>query len=98
MTTTPRKQRLVVGIMVALAVLIFLLDARMPLGWVPSPLFVAVVGASMWLPGLRPIFISAFACTLLTVLGHFASSPGPIDADLFNRACSILAICVVALF
>jgi PAS domain S-box-containing protein len=98
MTTTPRKTRLVVGIMVALAVLIFLLDARMPLGCVPSPLFVAVVGASMWLPGLRPIFISAFACTLLTVLGHFASPPGPIDADLFNRACSILAIWVVVLF
>ncbi|HEV3261486.1 MAG TPA: PAS domain S-box protein, partial [Gemmataceae bacterium] len=98
MTTAPRDKRVVIAIMVALAVLIFLLDARMPLGWSPAPLFVPVVGVSMWLPGLPPILISAFACTLLTVLAPFVSPPGPIDADLFNRACSILTIWVVALF
>ena len=98
MTTTPRNKRVVVGGMVALAVLIFLVDVQFPVGWTPSPLFVPVVGASMWLSGLRPVFISAFACTLLTVLAHFLSPPGPIDLDLFNRTCSILAIWVVALF
>jgi hypothetical protein len=60
--------------MVALAVLIFVLDAQFPLSWSPAPLFVAVVGASMWLPRLRPIFTSAFACTLLTVLAFFVGS------------------------
>ena len=35
---------------------------------------------------------------LLTVLAFFFSAPGPIDADLFNRGCSILAIWLVALF
>src|SRR6478752_1320752 len=98
MTTAPRNKRLVVGIMVASAVLIFAIDVQFPQDWTPAPLFVPVVGASMWLPGLRPIFISAFACTLLTVLGHFVSPPGSVVADLFNRACSTLAIWAVALF
>jgi hypothetical protein len=49
--------------MVALAVLVFSVDVPLPLGWTPAPLFVAVVGAGMWLPGLRPIFGAALACT-----------------------------------
>ena len=57
MTTAPRNRLLVVGIMVALAVLLFFLDVPFPRGMTPAPLFVAVVGASMWLPGLRPILL-----------------------------------------
>ena len=74
MFATPQNKRVVVGIMVALAVLIFVLDAQFPLSWSPAPLFVAVVGASMWLPGLLPIFTSAFTCTLLTVLALIVGS------------------------
>jgi len=98
MITTPKNKRVVIGIMVALAVLLFVLDVPFPLGMTPSALFVAVVGASMWLPGLRPIFVAALACTLLTVLAFFFSPPGPIGADLFNRGCSILAFWLVAIF
>src|ERR1700736_110909 len=98
MTTAPRNKRLVIGGMVALAVLLFFLDVPFPLGMTPAPLFVAVVGASMWLPGRRPIFVAALACTLLTVLAFFFSPPGPIDADLVNRGCSIVAFWLVALF
>jgi PAS domain-containing protein len=98
MTTSTRNKRVVVGIMVAVAVLIFVIDCQFPLGWVPSPLFVAVVEASMWLPGLRPIWIAGLGCTLLTVLAFFFSPPGPIDVGLFNRGCSILAFWPVALF
>ena len=94
MTATPQNKRVVVGIMVALAALIFALDARVPQGWTPAPLYVAVVGASMWLAGLRPIWIAALACTLLTVLAFFVAPPGSANADLFNRACSIMAIWV----
>ena len=98
MTAGPRNKGLVIGIMVALALLVFFLDIPFPLGMTPSPLFVAVVGASMWLPGLRPLFLAALASTLLTVLAFFFSPPGPIDADLLNRGCSILAIWLVAFF
>jgi PAS domain S-box-containing protein len=98
MTTAPRDKRLVIAIMVALALLVFFLDVRFPLGMTPSPLFVAVVGASMWLPGLRPIFVAALACTLLSVLAFFFSPPGPVDVDLFNRTCAILAFWLVAIF
>ncbi|HKB35191.1 MAG TPA: response regulator [Gemmataceae bacterium] len=98
MTTNPRNKRVVVGIMGALAVLIFVFDCQFPLGRTPSPLFVAVVGASMWLPGLRPIFVAALACTMLTALAFFLSPSGPIDVDLFNRGCSVLAFWLVALF
>src|SRR6202166_2949058 len=98
MTTVPRNRLPVVGIMVALAGLLFLLDVPFPRGMTPAPLFVAVVGASMWLPGVRPIFVAALACTLLTVLAFFFSPPGPIDADLFNRGCSIVAFWLVAVF
>ena len=96
-TGTGNKKR-VIGVAVALALLLFLLDAPFPRGYVPGALFVAVVGASLWLPGLRPIFVAASACTLLTVLGFFLSPPGPIGMDLFNRGFAIGAIWVVALF
>jgi len=86
------------GGMVALAALIFALDSLVPQGWTPAPLYVAVVGASMWLAGLQPIWIAATACALLTVLAFFVAPPGWINADLFNRSFSILAIWVVALF
>jgi PAS domain S-box-containing protein len=84
--------------MVALSALIFVVDARLPLGWSPAPIFVAVVGASMWLPGLRPIFTAAFVGTLLTVLAFFVSPPGPMNLDMFNRSCSVLAMWLMALF
>ena len=70
----------------------------MPQGWTPAPLYVAVVGASLLLAELRPIWIAATACSLLTVLAFFVAPPGWVNADLFNRSCSILAIWVVALF
>ena len=92
MTTTPRSKRFVIGIMVALAAAIFTLDSLVPQGWTPAPLYVAVVGASMWLAGLRPTWIAAIACTLLTAGAFFVAPPGAADADLFNRSCSILAI------
>src|SRR5262245_28981686 len=83
------RQKRVIGFAVALALLLFVLDAPFPKGYVPGALFVAVVGASLWVPGLRPIFVAASACTLLTVLGFFLSPPGPIGMDLFNRGFSI---------
>src|SRR4051812_37787596 len=98
MAIPPPNKRLVIGGMVALAVLLFFLDVPFPKGETSAPLFVAVVGASMWLPGGRPIFVAAVACTLLTVLSYFLSPPGPIDIDLVNRGFSILAIWLVALF
>ncbi|HEV3259292.1 MAG TPA: PAS domain S-box protein, partial [Gemmataceae bacterium] len=98
MTTAPRNKKLVVAIMVALALLVFFLDVPFPKGMTPSALFVAVVGASMWLPGLRPIFVAALASTVLTVLAFFFSPPGPIEVDLFNRGSAILAFWLVALF
>src|ERR1700692_1758775 len=98
MTTVPRSRSLVVGIMVALAILLFFLDVPFPRGMTPAPLFVAVIGASLWLPGRRPIFVAALASTLLTALAFVFSPPGPLEADLFNRGFSILAFWVVALF
>src|SRR6516162_3711126 len=95
-TGTGKKR--VIGVAVALALLLFFLDAPFPRGYTSAALFVAVVGASLWLPGLRPIFVAASACTLLTVLAFFVSPPGPIGMDLFNRGFSIGAIWVVALF
>jgi PAS domain S-box-containing protein len=98
MTTAPRDKRVVIAIMVALALGVFFLDVPFPQGMTPSALFVAVVGASMWLPGLRPIFVAALASTVLTVLAFFFSPPGPIEVDLFNRGSAILAFWLVAIF
>src|SRR5262249_10405532 len=94
-TGTGNKKR-VIGVAVALALLLFFLDAPFPKGYTSAPLFVAVVGASLWLPRLRPIFVAA--CTLLSVLAFFVSPPGPIVLDLVSRGSAIGAIWVVALF
>jgi signal transduction histidine kinase len=96
--TAAKNKNRVIGMIIALALLLFLLDAPFPRGYVSAPLFVAVVGASLWLPGLRPIVVAASACTALTILAFFFSPPGPIGMDLFNRGFSIAAIWVVAFF
>ncbi len=98
MATVPRNRKFIIGGMVALAALIFALDSLVPQGWTPAPLYVAVVGASLLLAELRPIWIAATACSLLTVLAFFVAPPGWVNADLFNRSFSILAIWVVAVF
>ena len=87
MTAAPQNKKLVLGIMVALAALLFLLDVPFPRGMTPAALFVAVVGASMWLPGLRPIFVAALTCTVLTVLAFFFSPPGPIVPGIPGTRC-----------
>jgi two-component system sensor histidine kinase/response regulator len=51
----------------------------------------------LWLPGRRAIYVSAFACTALTVLAFFLSGPGPVQIDLINRVCAIVAIWLVAI-
>ncbi len=91
-----RQTRLVCAV-VALATPIFLLDAMFPRGQTSAMLYVAVVGLSLWVPGRRSIFVLASVCTGLTALGFLVSPPGPIDIDLINRSCSVLAIWVVAL-
>ena len=97
MITHRRKNEVAWG-SAALAILLFLIDLRFPRGESPAALFVAIVGASLWLPGMGATLIAAFACTFLTVVASFFSPPGPIDVDIFNRSFAILAIWVVACF
>ena len=98
MATVPRNQKLIMGVMVALAALIFALDSQVPQGWTPAPLYVAVVGASMWLPGCGPYGLPPSLARCSPSWPSSSPLPGWINADLFNRSCSILAIWVVALF
>ncbi|MGP0064588.1 MAG: PAS domain S-box protein [Isosphaeraceae bacterium] len=98
MATFARNQKLIIGGMVALSVLIIVVDLVTPVGAPTSIFFVVVVGASMWLPGLRPIFVAALTCTVLTALTFFLEFlRGPLDIDLVNRGYAIVAIWVVAL-
>jgi PAS domain S-box-containing protein len=97
MSVASRNSKYIVAGMIGLALLVFLLDIPFPMGETSAPLFVTVVGACLWLPGRRAIFISALACTVLTVLGFFFSPPGPVEIDVINRACSIAAIWLVAI-
>ena len=91
------NNKFVMAGMAALALLVLLLDIPFPMGETTAPLYVAVVAGSLWLPGRRAIFISSVACTALTVMAFFISPPGPVAADLVNRACSIGAIWLVAI-
>ena len=93
-----RNQKTIIGGMVALSVLIIVGDLVTPVGEPTSIFFVAVVGASMWLPGLRPIFVAALTCTVLTAVTFFLEfRPGPVAIDLVNRGFAFVAIWVVAL-
>src|SRR4026207_1943942 len=82
---------------VALALLVFCFDALSPQGQTSAMLYVAVVGATLWLPGSRPIFVLTALGTLLPVLAFIVAPPGLVMIDLFERAFSILAIWIVAL-
>ncbi|HUO08300.1 MAG TPA: PAS domain S-box protein [Phycisphaerae bacterium] len=98
MTTVAGNKTIVIGGVVVLSGLIVLVDVLTPIGETFSILFVAVVGASMWLPGLRPIFVTALACSVLTALTYFLEFlPGSRDVDLVNRSFAIVAMWVVAL-
>ena len=97
MSVARQNSKFVVAGMAALALVVFLLDIPFPRGETTAPLFVAVIAGSLWLPGRRAVFISALACTALTVVGFFLSPPGPVQFDLINRACSIGAIWLVAI-
>ena len=96
MTTARHSRNLILGFMAGLAVLVLLLDIPFPKGQTSAMLFVAVVCGALWLPGTRPVYATAAACTLLTFLGHFLSGPGPVEIDLMNRAFSALAFWLVA--
>jgi PAS domain S-box-containing protein len=91
------KRKLIALGMVAFAILLFFLDIPFPKGQSAAALFVAVVGATLWLPGMRPTFITACGCTLLTILGSVLSPPGSLAADVYNRLFVILGIWAVAL-
>jgi PAS domain S-box-containing protein len=91
------KNNAIVWGSVAFALLLFALDIPFPRGVTPAALYVAVVGASLWLPGIRPTWMAAVGCTILTILGCVISPPGPLWADIYNRTFAVLGVWAVAL-
>jgi hypothetical protein len=97
MITVPRNQTLIIGGQIGLSLLLAAADLVTPVGWPTSAFLIIVVAASMWLPGARPIFLSAFACSFLTVLAWFLEyQTGPLALDALNRITALVVIWVVA--
>ena len=81
---------------VAVMVAVFVGDLLVPLGIAGGVLYVVAVLLALWfLP--HYVFGFAAACTVLTVVGYFASlEGGDIFVDFANRVVAVLAIWVVA--
>lgn len=86
----------VVLVMILMTVIISVLDVIFPQGQSSAPLFVAVVGVSMWLSERRYIYITAGVCSIVVIINHFLSPPGSVHIDVINRFVSIIAIWIVA--
>ncbi|HLE56892.1 MAG TPA: PAS domain S-box protein, partial [Rhodothermia bacterium] len=83
-------------VIIAVMVAVFVGDLLVPLGIAGGVLYVVAVLLALWfLP--HYVFGFAAACTVLTVVGYFASwEGGDIFVDFANRAVAVLAIWVVA--
>ena len=63
-----RSGALIIAGQTAFAVLLVIADLNTPVGWPMSAFLVIVVAAAMWLPGVRPIWVSAVVCAVITVV------------------------------
>ncbi len=83
--------------LVILTIAIFLIDFFLPLGVAGGVPYVAVVLLSLKLKGIRAIWASAVACTLLIIAGYFLSPQGGVLwMVITNRFLALLAVWVVA--
>lgn len=82
--------------LVFMGVGIVCLDAITPPGYATAVLYIAIVGFAAWMPGTRPVYFAAVACSFLIVLGLFTSRPSPLPANIFNRAEAMLGCWAVA--
>jgi PAS domain S-box-containing protein len=82
-----------------LALGLFAVDLMLPLGVAAGILYVAVVFVASWSPQRRDILLVAAACSGLTILGFFLSSPGNVTPWMvqLNRALALFAIWVTAM-
>jgi phosphoserine phosphatase RsbU/P len=72
-------------------------DIWMPLGVAGGVPYVAVVLVSLWLSTEMHVFITATACTALTILGYFLSPDGSVQwVVLTNRFLALFAIWATA--
>jgi len=96
-----RKQTslLHVGLIVALAIGVFVLDLLTPLGVSVPELYVALVLFSLWSPQQRLTLTVATASTALTGLGFFFSPPGggTLWMAIANRLLTVFVVWATAI-
>ena len=96
---TKKADHSIIALVVALTAFVFAIDAMAPLGTATWALYALPLGLSRW-SLLRPLtFVMAGACTLLLIVVHFLSSPGPSsEDDVFNRVFGVLMVWIGAFF
>ena len=96
---TKKADHTIIALVVALTAIIFTIDAMTPLGTATWALYALPLGLSRWSP-MRPLtLIMAGACTVLIIVAHFLSAPGPSSGvDVFNRVFGVLMVWIGAFF
>ena len=86
-----------IGIASVLALAVFIVDLRTSLGVAAAVPYIAVVVVTFWSPRRRDIYLSAGACSVLTLLGYYASPDGgEAWKDVYGRCSMLFAIWIVA--
>ena len=82
----------------ALAAAVFVVDLRLPLGVAGGVPYIAAVLVASWQPRRRYTLAVAAVCSVLTILGYFASpAGGELWKVVLNRVVAMLAIWVTAI-
>lgn len=99
---TNRKKLMLAAAIAGMAIAVFLVQLKLPLGVVDSTLYPAVVLLSLRMPSQRHVLITAFACTMLLVIGSFFSFLSPTNTplwhDLTNGLTGIFVVWMVTLY
>jgi hypothetical protein len=97
----PLQKPLSLAVLLAAALVIFVVDLFVPLGWVAWLPYVALVLLTLWVPQPRAAQIVAALCSALIVLGFFEDFYGPQTAEpkmaAFNRGLGVAMLWVIAM-
>ena len=94
-----RSPVFLVGLTIVLAVAIFLIDFKMPLGVAAATPYIAIVLLAFWAPWWWFVYVVATLAMLLTIIGVYMPAPSEITwMAILNRCLTLVVITIAAAF